>query len=55
MIGSAVADSQGNIVYVSEVEVRNNIATTMKARAKARRNRRNQKTRYWQDPGLSQV
>jgi hypothetical protein len=46
VIGSAVADEQGNICYLSEVEVRNDIATTMKARAKARRNRRNRKTRY---------
>jgi hypothetical protein len=46
MIGSAVADEQGNILYLSEVEVRNDIATTMKARARYRRNRRNRKTRY---------
>lgn len=46
MIGSAVAHEQGHISYLSEVEIRNDIATTMKARAKARRNRRNRKTRY---------
>jgi RRXRR protein/HNH endonuclease len=46
MIGSAVADEQGNVVYLSEVEIRNNIAKTMKERAKARRNRRTRKTRY---------
>lgn len=46
VIGSAVADEQGTICYLSEVEIRNDIATTMKARAKARRNRRNRKTRY---------
>ncbi len=46
MIGSAVADEKGNVVYLSEVEIRNDIAKTMKERAKARRNRRNRKTRY---------
>src|SRR5215469_14021242 len=46
VIGSAVADEQGNIVYLSEVTIRNDIATTMKERAKYRRNRRNRKTRY---------
>jgi hypothetical protein len=46
VIGSAVADSQGQVVYLSEVEVRNDIATAMKARAAYRRDRRNRKTRY---------
>ncbi|GHO75028.1 hypothetical protein KSD_27990 [Ktedonobacter sp. SOSP1-85] len=46
MIGSAVADTQGQVVYLSEVQVRNDIATTMKERVKYRRNRRNRKTRY---------
>jgi hypothetical protein len=46
VIGSAVADEQGKVVYLGEVEVRNDIATTMKARAASRRNRRNRKTRY---------
>jgi RRXRR protein/HNH endonuclease len=46
VIGSAVADSRGSVLYLSEVQVRNDIATTMKQRAKARRNRRNRKTRY---------
>jgi len=46
VIGSAVADSQGQVVYLSEVEVRNDIATAMKARAVYRRDRRNRKTRY---------
>jgi cytochrome c553 len=45
-IGSAVADEEGKVVYLSEVTVRNDIATTMKERAKYRRNRRNRKTRY---------
>ena len=46
VIGSAVADSQGQVVYLSEVAVRNDIATAMKARAAYRRDRRNRKTRY---------
>ena len=46
VIGSAVADEEGKVVYLSEVTVRNDIATTMKERAKYRRNRRNRKTRY---------
>jgi len=46
VIGSAVADQQGHILYLSEVEVRNDIASTMKERATHRRNRRNRKTRY---------
>ncbi len=47
-LGTAISDSAGNIVYVSEVEVRNDIADRMKQRAKYRRNRRNRKTRYRQ-------
>lgn len=46
VIGSAVANEQGKVVYLSEVEGRNDIATTMKARAAFRRDRRNRKTRY---------
>jgi hypothetical protein len=46
VIGSAVADEQGKVVYLSEVAVRNDIATTMKARAVHRRDRRSRKTRY---------
>src|SRR5260370_10371256 len=46
VIGSAVSDESGNILYLSEVEVRNDIAQTMKERATSRRNRRQRKTRY---------
>jgi hypothetical protein len=46
VIGSAVADEKGTILYLSEVEIRNDIATTMKERAAHRRDRRNRKTRY---------
>ncbi|HLZ61918.1 MAG TPA: RNA-guided endonuclease IscB [Ktedonosporobacter sp.] len=53
VIGSAVADAQGKILYLSEVQIRNDIATTMKERAQHRRDRRNRKTRYrparWQN------
>ncbi len=46
VIGSAVSDERGNILYLSEVEVRNDIVQTMKERAAFRRNRRQRKTRY---------
>src|SRR5215469_12597995 len=46
VIGSAVANEQGQVLYLSEVSVRNDIAATMKARARYRRDRRNRKTRY---------
>jgi RRXRR protein/HNH endonuclease len=46
MIGSAVANEKGEAVYLSEIEIRNDITRTMKARASSRRNRRNRKTRY---------
>ncbi|EFH89494.1 RNA-guided endonuclease IscB [Ktedonobacter racemifer] len=46
VVGSAVADEQGSVLYLSEVELRNDIATTMKERAMKRRTRRTRKTRY---------
>lgn len=46
VIGSAVANVHGTVLYLSEVHVRNDIAQTMKERARARRDRRNRKTRY---------
>lgn len=45
-IGTAVSKNNGNIVYMSEVVVRNDITDKMTQRAKYRRNRRNRKTRY---------
>ena len=45
-IGTAVSDFKGNILYMSDVEIRNDIANKMSQRAKYRRNRRNRKTRY---------
>jgi hypothetical protein len=45
-IGTAVSKDNGDIVYMSEVIVRNDITSKMTQRAKYRRNRRNRKTRY---------
>lgn len=45
-IGASVASDSGNVVYMSEVIVRNDISDKMSQRAKYRRNRRNRKTRY---------
>jgi RRXRR protein len=45
VIGAAVSDASGNVLYLSEVEVRNDIAQIMKERAALRRNRRQRKTR----------
>ncbi|MBA2284416.1 MAG: HNH endonuclease [Ktedonobacteraceae bacterium] len=46
LIGSAVSNVRGSVLYLSEVHVRNDISEMMKERAKKRRNRRNRKTRY---------
>ena len=45
-LGTAVSDEKGNIVYMSEVTVRNDITDKMKRRLSYRRNRRSRKTRY---------
>jgi len=45
-IGSAVVDSKNDVIYLSEVEVRNDISKKMKRRLKYRKNRRNRKARY---------
>ena len=45
-IGTAVSKNNGDIVYISEIVVRNDITDKMTQRAKYRRNRRNRKTRY---------
>ena len=45
-IGVAVSKDNGDIIYMSEVIVRNDITDKMTQRAKYRRNRRNRKTRY---------
>lgn len=46
VIGSAVADNNGRVLYLSEVGVRNDITRTLKERAARRRNCRRRKTRY---------
>jgi len=43
---TAVTDKNDNVVYTSEVELRNDVTDKMKQRNKYRRNRRNRKTRY---------
>ena len=45
-IGSAVVNDKEEVVYMSEITIRNDITKTLKGRASARRNRRNRKTRY---------
>ena len=45
-IGTAVSKNNGDIVYMSEVVVRNDITDKMAQRSKYRRNRRSRKTRY---------
>lgn len=45
-IGTAVSKDNGDIVYMSEVIVRNDITDKMTQRVKYRRNRRNRKIRY---------
>lgn len=45
---TAVSDNKTNIVYMSEVTVRNDITDKMKQRLRYRRIRRNRKTRYRQ-------
>lgn len=45
-IGTAISKNNGDIVYMAEVVVRNNIKKKMDRRRSYRRNRRNRKTRY---------
>ncbi len=47
-LGSAVVTKKAKVVYMSVVEVRNDVTEKMTRRAKYRRNRRNRKTRYRQ-------
>lgn len=54
-IGTAVSKDNGDIVYMSEVVVRNDITNKMTQRAKYRRNRRNRKTRYRQARWLNRA
>ena len=45
-VGSAVVNNKNEVIYVSEVEIRNDITDKMIQRSKYRRNRRRRKTRY---------
>ena len=45
-IGSAVVNDKNEVVYMSEVEIRNDTTDKMTQRLKYRRNRRSRKTRY---------
>ena len=45
-VGSAVSSKKGNIVYMAQIETRNDVSKKMQQRSKYRRNRRNRKTRY---------
>jgi len=45
-VGSAVVGLKGDVFYMSEIKIRNDIAGKMTGRSKLRRNRRNRKTRY---------
>jgi 5-methylcytosine-specific restriction endonuclease McrA len=45
-IGSAAVNNKNEVIYLSQVEIRNDITNSMTQRSKYRRNRRNRKTRY---------
>ena len=45
-VGSAVINSNSQVIYMSEIQIRNDIADRLKQRANYRRNRRFRKTRY---------
>ncbi len=45
-VSSAVVDLKGDVFYMSEIEIKNNIAGKMTGRSKSGRNRRNRKTGY---------
>lgn len=47
-VGSAVVNNNGDVLYASEMEIRNDIAIKMTRRRKYRRSRRNRKARYRQ-------
>ena len=54
-IGTAVSKDNGDIVYMSEVIVRNDITEKMTQRARYRRDRRNRKTRYRESRWLNRA
>ena len=45
-VGSAVVNNKNEVVYASQIEIRNDISDKMTQRSKYRRSRRNRKTRY---------
>jgi len=45
-IGSSVVNAKNEVIYLSQIEIRNDISDKMTQRSKYRRNRRNRKTRY---------
>ena len=45
-IGTAVSDNSGNMYYMADTKIRNDIADKMKRRSRYRRDRRSRKTRY---------
>jgi len=45
-IGSAVVNAKNEVIYLSQIEIRNDVSEKMTQRSKYRRNRRNRKTRY---------
>jgi hypothetical protein len=47
-IGSAVVDDKNNVIYMSQIEIRNDISGKMTRRSKYRGSRRSRKTRYRQ-------
>ncbi|MBT9151635.1 MAG: hypothetical protein DDT40_01831 [candidate division WS2 bacterium] len=44
-IGSSAVKDNGDVIYLSQIEIRNDISDNLKQRSKYRRNRRNRKTR----------
>lgn len=45
-VGSAVVSNDGCVIYLAQIEIRNNITEKMSKRAEYRSNRRDRKTRY---------
>lgn len=52
-IGSSAIKDNGDVIYMSQIEIRNDISDKLKQRSKYRRNRRNRETRYRKVRGLN--
>lgn len=52
-IGSSAVKDNGDVIYISQIEIRNDISNKLKQRSKYRRNRRNRKTRYRKERWLN--